>query len=150
MEEVYMERRILEILSEMQKDIKDLKEGQERGEKNLDKVTELLDYVKGKRDNYIYPSIFEIDEDNRIAVTFPDLPGAITCGDNIEEAIKNAKECMGLHLFGMERDGDLIPEPTLNPKEIKLEKNQYLVLIEVYMPPIREDIIKEREKRKKL
>lgn len=55
-----MERRILEILSEMQKDIKDLKEGQERVEKNLDKVTELLDYVKGKRDNYVYPSIFEI------------------------------------------------------------------------------------------
>lgn len=148
MEEVYMERRILEILSEMQKDIKDLKEGQERVEKNLDKVTELLDYVKGKRDNYVYPSIFEIDEDG-IGVTFPDLPGAITCGDNIDEAIKNAKECMGLHLFGMERDNEIIPDPTLNPKEIKLEKNQYLVLIEVYMPPIREDIIKEREKRKK-
>lgn len=143
-----MERRILEILSEMQKDIKDLKEGQERVEKNLDKVTELLDYVKGKRDNYVYPSIFEIDEDG-IGVTFPDLPGAITCGDNIDEAIKNAKECMGLHLFGMERDNEIIPDPTLNPKEIKLEKNQYLVLIEVYMPPIREDIIKEREKRKK-
>lgn len=143
-----MERRILEILSEMQKDIKDLKDGQERSEKNLDKVTELLDYVKGKRDNYVYPSIFEIDEDG-IGVTFPDLPGAITCGDNIDEAIKNAKECMGLHLFGMERDNEIIPDPTLNPKEIKLEKNQYLVLIEVYMPPIREDIIKEREKRKK-
>lgn len=148
MEEVYMERRILEILSAMQKDIKDLKEGQERVEKNLDKVTELLDYVKGKRDNYVYPSIFEIDEDG-IGVTFPDLPGAITCGDNIDEAIKNAKECMGLHLFGMERDNEIIPDPTLNPKEIKLEKNQYLMLIEVYMPPIREDIIKEREKRKK-
>lgn len=143
-----MERRILEILSEMQKDIKDLKEGQERVEKNLDKVTELLDYVKGKRDNYIYPSIFEIDEDNRIAVTFPDLPGAITCGDNIEEAIKNAKECMGLHLFGMERDGDLIPEPT-SGIEIETEDNQFITLIKVYMPPIREDIIKEREKRKK-
>lgn len=143
-----MERRILEILSAMQKDIKDLKEGQERVEKNLDKVTELLDYVKGKRDNYVYPSIFEIDEDG-IGVTFPDLPGAITCGDNIDEAIKNAKECMGLHLFGMERDNEIIPDPTLNPKEIKLEKNQYLMLIEVYMPPIREDIIKEREKRKK-
>lgn len=97
----------------------------------------------------MYTQVYlKFDEDG-IGVTFPDLPGAITCGDNIDEAIKSAKECMGLHLFGMERDNEIIPDPTLNPKEIKLEKNQYLVLIEVYMPPIREDIIKEREKRKK-
>ena len=55
---------------------------------------------------------------------------------------------MGLHLFGMERDGDLIPEPT-SGIEIETEDNQFITLIKVYMPPIREDIIKEREKRKK-
>lgn len=27
-------------------------------------------------------------------------------------ALKNAKEALGLHLWGMERDGDEIPEPT--------------------------------------
>ena len=149
-----MEKGISEILSEMQKDIKDLKEyagslkeGQARIGKNLDKVTEQLDYVKGKRDNYVYPSIFEIDE-NGIGVTFPDLPGAITCGDNIDEAVKNAKECMGLHLFGMERDNEIIPEPTV-ATEIETQGKQFVMLIEVYMPPVREDIIKEREKRKK-
>ncbi len=60
---------------------------------------------------YRYKAIFDYDKDG-ITVTFPDLPGCITCGDNEEEALKNAKECMALHLFGMEEDNDLIPEPT--------------------------------------
>ena len=100
------------------------------------------------KDNYVYPSIFEIDEDGRIGVTFPDLQGAITCGDNLEEAIKNAKECMGLHLFGMERDNDIIPEPTI-ATEIETEDNQVVMLIKVYMPTVREEIMRERERKKK-
>ena len=42
------------------------------------------------KDKYIYPAIFDFDEDG-ITVTFPDLPGCITCGDSQEEAFKNAK-----------------------------------------------------------
>ena len=46
---------------------------------------------------------------------------------------------MGLHLFGMEEDNETIPTPT-DIKDIKLEDNQSIVLIEVYMPIIREAI----------
>ena len=92
-----------------------------------------------KKDRYIFYAVFESDDEG-IAISFPDVPGAYSCANNFEEAFTNAKECLALHLFGMESDKDLIPEPTLNPKEIKLEKNQSLVLIEVYMPLYRNAI----------
>lgn len=91
-----------------------------------------------KDDIYIYPSIFSFDDDG-ISVEFPDLEGCFTCGDTTQEAIIRAKEAMGLHLFGMEEDGEKIPAPT-NIKDIKLENNQSIVLIETYMPIIREAI----------
>ena len=78
---------------------------------------------------YKYQAIFDYDEDG-VTVTFPDLPGCITCGDNEEEALTNAKECMALHLFGMEEDNDLIPEPT---KIEVLDKNQKVLDIEILM-----------------
>lgn len=61
-------------------------------------------------------------------VYFPDLPGAISGGINAEDAAFNARECLALHLYGMEEDGDPIPNPT--PRgEIKLPEGQTLVLI---------------------
>ncbi len=91
-----------------------------------------------KDDIYIYPSIFSFDNDG-ISVEFPDLEGCFTCGDTTQEAMAMAKEAMGLHLFGMEEDNETIPEPT-DIRDIKLKDNQSIVLIEVYMPIIREAI----------
>lgn len=88
------------------------------------------------KDNYMFPAIFEIC-DNGIAILFPDLPGCLPCAENIETAIKNAKEALLLHLYGMEEDEEEIPEPTAFHK-IKLRENQTIMLIEVYMPPFRE------------
>lgn len=60
---------------------------------------------------YIYPAIFHTAPDG-ISVSFPDLPGALTCGYDPEEALRMAAECLALHLHGMLRDGDEIPVPT--------------------------------------
>lgn len=79
----------------------------------------------------IYPAIFNYDTDG-ISIEFPDLPGCLTCGDDIDEAIKNAKECLGLHLYGMRKDNDPIPESTAVDK-IKCEENQEIRLIEAYV-----------------
>ena len=76
----------------------------------------------------VYPAIFYNDIDG-ISIEFPDLPGCLTCGDTIEEAVKNAKECLGLHLYGMRKDNDPIPEPTPVDK-IKCESNEEIRLIE--------------------
>ena len=63
------------------------------------------------QNKYIYPAIFDFDEDG-ITVTFPDLPGCITCGDNQEEALKNAKEVLELYMYSLEEDNETIPQPS--------------------------------------
>jgi len=91
-----------------------------------------------KKDIYVYPAIFDYAKDG-ISIEFPDLPGCLPCAYTTEEAIKNAKEAMALHLWSMEKDNDPIPEPTPVDK-IHIKKNQAIMLIEVYMPLHREAI----------
>lgn len=85
-----------------------------------------------KKDVYVFPAILSYDDDG-ISVEFPDLPGCLTCGDTTEEALKMAKEALGLHIYGMEEDCDLIPEPT-TINNLKLDTNEIPALIEVVMP----------------
>lgn len=91
-----------------------------------------------KKDRYIFPAFLTYDDDG-ISVEFPDLPGCFTCGSDTDEAIKNAKEAMVLHLIGMEQDSDIIPEPT-SVEKLTAEKNQIITLIEVWMPLFRSSI----------
>lgn len=90
------------------------------------------------KDRYIYPAIFNYADDG-ISVEFPDLPGCYTCGNTDEEALRMAKEALTLHLYGLEEDGYPIPEPSPANK-IKIEPNQVVVLIEVWMPPFRDEM----------
>lgn len=88
------------------------------------------------KDNYVFPAVFDVDSDG-ISIFFPDLPGCLPCADTMEEAFKNAREALQLHLFGMEEDGEEIPEPT-PVQDIKLEPRQTLAVIDAWMPPYRE------------
>jgi len=88
------------------------------------------------KNHYIFPAIFHYAEDG-ISVEFPDLPGAYTCGNNDEETLTMAKECLGLHLYGMEKDGDEIPDPS-PLQSLKVQTNEVVVLISVWMPAFRD------------
>lgn len=48
-----------------------------------------------------------------------------------------AKECLALHLYGMEQDREEIPEPT-RALDLRLDANESAVLIDVWMPPFRD------------
>ncbi len=61
-----------------------------------------------------YLAVFEPSADG-YAVSFPDLPGCVSFGATLEEATKEAGDALGLHLYGMEKDGDLIPPPSSAP-----------------------------------
>ena len=87
-------------------------------------------------DTYIYPAILTYS-DSGISIEFPDLPGCLPCADTSEEAAKNAKEAMGLHLWGMEKDNDPIPAPT-DITKLKYSDGEIPLLVEVFMPPVRE------------
>jgi predicted RNase H-like HicB family nuclease len=58
-----------------------------------------------------YPAIFYNGEDG-YSVSFPDLPGALTCGRTLEEAMEMAIDCMAGYIFTSKLDNEFIPEPT--------------------------------------
>ncbi|WP_072875527.1 type II toxin-antitoxin system HicB family antitoxin [Alicyclobacillus tolerans] len=90
------------------------------------------------KDRYIYPAIFHFAEDG-ISIEFPDFPGCLPCAFSLEEAMKNAREAMALHLYGMEQDGEILPEPT-PITHLQSNEHQAIVLIEVWMPPFRDEM----------
>jgi predicted RNase H-like HicB family nuclease len=90
------------------------------------------------KSTYIYPAIFNYAEDG-ISIEFPDLPGCFPCAKTEDKAFHNAKEALGLHLFGMEQDGDDIPAPT-PATQIKPGSGDVVTLIEVFMPTVRDRI----------
>ena len=90
------------------------------------------------QNKYIYPAIFDFDEDG-ITVTFPDLPGCITCGDTQEDALKNAKEVLELYMYSLEEDNETIPQPS-NILDLEVENTQVVVLVDIWMVPVRDEM----------
>ncbi len=91
-------------------------------------------------DRYAFVALLSYENDG-ISIEFPDLPGCYPCADKDDTngALKNAKEALGLHLWGMEQDKEEIPVPT-SITDLELPKDTVPVLVEVFMPPIRERI----------
>ena len=85
---------------------------------------------------YSYPAIFYFDEDG-ISIEFPDLPGCLPCAFSEEEAFRNAREALGLHLYGMEQDREEIPVPT-PVSRVQADEGGVVAMIEVFMPTVRE------------
>ena len=90
------------------------------------------------KSSYCFPAIFYFDDDG-ISIEFPDLPGCLPCAETEEEAFRNAKEALGLHLYGMEIDGDEIPAPS-SVRDLRLGEGGVAVMVDVFMPPVRDRI----------
>lgn len=98
-----------------------------------------------KRDNYEFVAIFSYAEDG-INISFPDLPGALSCANTTEEALKNAEEVLGLILYDMEIENEEIPKNTPFEK-VQCEKNEKAVLINVWMPLVRSELDEQSVKK---
>ena len=62
--------------------------------------------------NKPYKMEVETDMDEGgFVVSYPDLPGCITCGDTIEEALKNASDAKKCWIEAALEEGLSIPEP---------------------------------------
>lgn len=90
------------------------------------------------KNHYAFPAFFYFDEDG-ISIEFPDLHGCLSCAHSQEEAFRNAKEALGLHLYGMEQDKEDIPEPT-PVNQLRPGRGGAIVMVEVSMPAIRDRI----------
>ena len=61
----------------------------------------------------VYPAIFSpLEEKEGYCVTFPDLPGAVTEGSNLAEALEMAVDCAGLWILDELEDGNKAPTPS--------------------------------------
>jgi antitoxin HicB len=63
---------------------------------------------------FVYAARFEPGDEGGVVVTFPDVPEAITQGDNEGDATKQAREALGLALLTYPRRGLLLPVPKAN------------------------------------
>lgn len=93
-----------------------------------------------------YLAVFEPSGDG-YAVSFPDLPGCISYGSSFEQAQREAEDALGLHLYGMEKDGDLIPPPSAAPTIDPETAPGFLVCpVSVYLDMIRNELDNRRVK----
>ena len=60
--------------------------------------------------NYI--AIVHKDPKSDFGVSFPDFPGCVTAGRNIDEAKDMAQDALTLHIQGMLEDADRLPDPS--------------------------------------
>ncbi|CCQ96581.1 conserved hypothetical protein [[Clostridium] ultunense Esp] len=73
-----------------------------------------------------YLAVFEPTETD-YSVYFPDLPGCVSYGEDFEMARKQATEALEFHIYGMEKDGDVIPTPSKNLQVDSETASGYLV-----------------------
>lgn len=74
---------------------------------------------------YVYPAIFTLEKNGGYSVAFPDLEGCYTCGDNLEDSLEMAEDALALVLYGYEKDGRTIPEPSKR-EAIVLNNNEFI------------------------
>ena len=75
------------------------------------------------------------------SVYFPDLPGCISCGESVDDAIQNAEEALGLHIYGMEKDHEVLPIPSKEPEAYPETAPGYMVApITVFPSLVREEM----------
>lgn len=78
--------------------------------------------------------------DHAVGVWFPELPGCISGGDNVDEALENAPEALAFYAQELTEDGRELPTPrTLDELKADPEfaddiRNHTTVLIE-FPPP---------------
>lgn len=71
---------------------------------------------------YVYPALFHPNEDDgSFTVTFPDLPGCITEGHDLADAIYMAQDALEMWLWYAEDHKEEIPAPSMSLDAAALE-----------------------------
>lgn len=90
------------------------------------------------KSHYIYPAIIKWDEEESLYdITFPDIENAFTFENDESNLLKSAKEVLELCIYELEEEG-ITPKNPTDVKDIVLEKNECVLLVDVWMEPIRD------------
>ena len=77
-----------------------------------------------------YPAIFLPEDDGKgFRVRFPDLPEALTGGDDLPDTFVQAADCLAEAIAGRIARGDEIPRPS------KPKRGQHLISVPLYLAP---------------
>ena len=77
----------------------------------------------------IYPAIFHKEEVGGYSVTFPDLPGCNTEGNDLAEALYMAQDALGLYLYSLKQDKMPLPQ-SMQPEALILDKDSFVTFVE--------------------
>lgn len=79
--------------------------------------------------SYVFPALFHRNEnDGSYTVTFPDLPGCVTEGKNLDDALYMAQSAMSLWLEYSIDHKDSIPSPSAI-EDVPAESGEFVNLI---------------------
>jgi len=81
-----------------------------------------------------YIALIHKEADSDYGVSFPDLPGVITAGSNLDEARSMATEALAFHLQGLAEDGEPVPEPSSLEKIMSAKENRDGVAVLIAAP----------------
>lgn len=59
-----------------------------------------------------YIGLIHKEADSDFGVSFPDFPGVITAGTDLDDARSMAEEALTFHIEGLVEDGQAVPEPS--------------------------------------
>ena len=78
-----------------------------------------------------YVALIHKDPDSDYGVSFPDLPGCVTAGSTLDEAIAMAKEALALHIEGLLEDNENVPAPA--PAD-QIDRDDALLVTAIEVP----------------
>lgn len=77
----------------------------------------------------IYPAIFHPEDDGGYSLHFPDLPGCISEGDTLPEALEMAQDALGIYLYSLQQEKETFPEAS-KPESMATDKGDFITLVE--------------------
>lgn len=79
---------------------------------------------------YVYPAVFHTNEDGSYTIIFPDLPGCISEGKSLGEAMKMAQSALTQWIEYLKDNNEEIPSPsTLECANNNLDRNEFVNFI---------------------
>ena len=79
--------------------------------------------------NYVYPAVFKKEENGQYSISFPDIPGCFSMGEDMKNGLYMAKDALCLMLYDKEESGEAIPAVS-DPASIKVNTDEFVTLVE--------------------
>ncbi len=77
---------------------------------------------------YYYPAVLRPEDEGGYSIWIPDLPGCISQGETIPEAVEMIQEAMELYIsYSYEKNN--LPKPPSNPQDVALEAGEFMVMV---------------------